>query len=172
MTSPTERDPPFIWIKQVRGIYGPKKAVMLALTFHADQAKYTCFPSIPTLAELSGLAQSTVQEALAELQEMDVIKRASAGPGKVTYTALNYRRTDWMDVPSPPKRRRNPPARRGGIETHPPGGVTHPPGGGDPPARRGGPTRQAEGKKQLRNNIRNTKSTAVREIGFPKPTEP
>jgi DNA-binding transcriptional MocR family regulator len=60
----------------------PAKLVALVLSTHMDSNGGSCFPSLTTLAQESGLGRSTVCRALDQVARAGLVKRVRGGRGK------------------------------------------------------------------------------------------
>lgn len=110
---------------------GPARHVLLVLATYADKSGGNVYPSTQTIADGAGLARSTVQAALRELELANEIERVGRrGVGR--HGTIEYRLT-LPDADRPPRRRldEHRTGRRSGRggDTGPGGG----PEGGDPP---------------------------------------
>lgn len=77
-----------------------RKLVALALAEHANNHR-ECWPSISRLEQFTGLARSTVADALADLESRRLISRNTGGPGRSTHyhLGLNGNPTDGTSNP-------------------------------------------------------------------------
>lgn len=63
------------WAYSLRGLSGPEKAVLVCLGWHHNGKTGLCCPSVPLMAEETGLGVSTVKKAVASLIAKGLIER-------------------------------------------------------------------------------------------------
>ncbi|MCU0974069.1 MAG: DnaT-like ssDNA-binding domain-containing protein [Burkholderiales bacterium] len=139
----------------------PQKLVVLALAEHADEFG-DCWPSLTRLSDLTGLARSTVTEALAALETARLIDRQRGSSGRTTRYRLLIGPAALGESPAA----RPPPSGRGtaaspgaGLDSPPRGPAGSPPPGlvrppvvrpPDQPSPGGGPTGPPDGPAVVR----------------------
>jgi len=72
-------------------VRGSAKAVLLVLADHADNERQECWPSYTTLVRESGLARSTVQRGLDELEALGLVTRTARFHESGGQTSTLYR---------------------------------------------------------------------------------
>lgn len=71
----------FAWARQVRGITGTQKLVLLVLADSAGAAGDLARPTVKALAEDAGLGERAVRYALASLEAAGLIRQTNGAEG-------------------------------------------------------------------------------------------
>lgn len=87
------------------GLSGIEKATLVHLSTFAD-GKFQCFPSIKTLAQITGFSESAIKRAIKKLEELKLITKkrrySSSGPTSNLYKLNTTILKDKSGKPSKP----------------------------------------------------------------------